>query len=69
MTTKIKKIDKSFYYGILTALNLLALHGEDTIFVELVDMCDVKELVAVAVENGELEWSGLSKHGYSEAAK
>ena len=62
-----KTTDSAFYSGILTALNLLDLHGEDTIYDELVKLCDVRELVAVAKAEEELEWSGLVKHGYAQA--
>ena len=60
-----KATDKAFYSGIITALNLIDLHGRDTIYDELVALCNVEELIAVAKAEGELDWSGLVKHGYA----
>ncbi len=60
------KCDKAFYSGIMTALCLIDLHGQDTIYDELVAQCNKDELVAVATEEGELGWSGLAKHGYAQ---
>ena len=61
--------EKSFYSGIRTALNLLDLHGMDTIYDELVNMCNVPELVKGAIEDGELEFSRLVKHGYATTSQ
>lgn len=59
-----KKNNKDFYAGIITALAIVDLHGEDTIYDEIVNTCDVAELVKHAKQDGELEYSGLVKHGY-----
>ena len=60
-----KKEDKGFYAGIITALNLLDLHGQETIYDELVAMCKLEELIKFALSNDEFEWSGLAKREYA----
>ena len=61
-----KKEDKAFYAGIVTALNLLDLHGQETIYDELVAVCDLEELIKFTVDNDEFEWSGLAKREYAK---
>lgn len=58
-----------FYSGILTALHLLDMHGQDTIYDELVNLCNLKELVSYSVIDGEFDWSGLSKRDYARKVK
>jgi hypothetical protein len=66
---KLSKADKAFYGGILTALAILRIHDQQTIFDEVVGTTDVKELVRYAKEENEMEWSGLADYGYSNADK
>jgi len=61
-----KKENKDFYAGIITTLAIVDLHGQDTIYSEIVEVCDIAELVHYAKEEGELEFSGLEKHGYTQ---
>jgi hypothetical protein len=56
--------DYNFYCGIITALAMLAGHDAETYYVELVEMCDLDELIDVAKRNDEIEFSGLKKYGY-----
>ncbi len=60
--------NSDFYAGIITALAIVNLHGQDTIYDEIVDALgrDVKGLVRHAIKNDELEFSGLEKHGYAQ---
>jgi len=58
--------NKDFYAGIITALALLDLHGQETIYRELVEMCDKKALVRHAIADGEVEYSCLAKYGYTQ---
>ena len=48
-----------FYTGIVTALAVVELHNADTIYDEIVALCDIRELMAHAKANDELQWSGL----------
>jgi hypothetical protein len=52
---------KSFYSGVRTALAVIRLHGEDTIFDEVMDALggDVDEFVQEAKNEGEYEFAGL----------
>ena len=61
-----KSKDKSFYSGIITALAIMNQHGDEVQFDELVNTCDLDDLVRVAVENDELEFSGLAKREYAQ---
>jgi hypothetical protein len=58
--------DRAFYSGIRTALSILALHDQETIFRELVETCSLPELIEAAKEDGELEFSGLIRYGYAK---
>jgi len=57
-----------FYAGIITALAIVDLHGQDTIYDEIIETLgkDVKGLVRHAIKNDELEFSGLAKHDYAQ---
>lgn len=59
-----KEATGDFYAGIISALAVIALHDQETIFREIVDLCDEGELIAHARKNDEMEFSGLSKYGY-----
>lgn len=61
---RISKEDQAFYSGILTALAVVALHDQETVFREIVDIVDEKELIWVAKKNAEMRWSGLSQYRY-----
>jgi hypothetical protein len=56
--------DKSFYLGIIAALGVVKLFDNGVLFDEIVATCNVSELVTVAKENEDMEWSGLAKYGY-----
>lgn len=64
-----RAIDKAelrgFYGGIITALAILKLHDSETQYRDIVEACDVKELVAHARREEELLYSGLVKYGYA----
>ena len=51
----------AFYSGIRTALALIDAHGEDTLYDELVNMCDADELIKYAKRDGEYKFAGLHK--------
>lgn len=61
-----KAMDRGFYLGIITALHIMDMHGDEVQFDELVNVCDLDHLVQVAVEEGELEFSGLAKREYAQ---
>lgn len=69
--SKLTLRDKAFYSGILSALAVIVMHDQETIFREIVNTTDEKELLAVAVMEEEMEWSGLTRYGYgtSKAAE
>ena len=54
----------AFYAGIRTALSVLALHDAETIFREIVETCDVNELITYTQADDEMEFSGLTRYGY-----
>lgn len=57
--------DRGFFGGILTALAIIHLHGEDTIFDEVIGTLDTESLsllIEHAKINDELEWSGLADY-------
>lgn len=68
MKNKISKHDQNFYGGIIAALAVVYLHDAETIFHEIVGTVDVQALVAWAMENEDMEWSGLQTYGYGERA-
>lgn len=53
---------KGLYAGIISALAVVKLHGADTIFEEIVALCDYNELIEHAKREEELEFSGLDKY-------
>jgi len=56
------KNKKDFYAGIISALAVVKLHNADTIHSEIVALCDVKELLAHAKAEGEIEFAGLGEY-------
>lgn len=52
---------QGFHAGIISALAILRLHGAETIWQEVVDLCDTQALLAHAAANDEVEFSGLDK--------
>jgi rubrerythrin len=56
------KNKKSFYSGIISSLAVVRLHNADTIHSEIVALCDLKELLAHAKAEGEIEFAGLGKY-------
>lgn len=58
------KNSDSFYAGMLAALAVVALHDNETIFHEIVELDDAQALVAFAKRDGQLEMSGLARYGY-----
>ena len=60
--------DAALYSGIITALAVVRTADQETLFREIVNLCDEVALIAVARENDELEFSGLVKYGYVEPA-
>lgn len=56
---------QSFFGGILTALAIIHIHGEDTIFDEVIATLGGESLAMLiehAKNNDELEWSGLADY-------
>ena len=47
-------------------MNIMDTHGDEVQFDELVQACDLNELVRAAVENDEFEFSGLAKREYAQ---
>ena len=56
--------DMDFYCGMLSALAIVALYDQETLFREIVNTDDEALLIAVARRTGNMRWSGLSKYGY-----
>lgn len=61
-----KANNDEFYAGILAALAVVALHDKETIFREIVNTTDERELVAFAKRDGAMEFSGLTRYGYGK---
>ena len=59
-----KKNKDEFYEGILRALSIIKKHNAETIFRDVADSVDTKELIRHARKNGQMRWSGLLKYGY-----
>lgn len=69
-TTREEQIRKEgLYLGILSVLPVIALHDAETIYREVVDLCEVDLLVRIARENGEMRFSGLSQYGYGKKVR
>ena len=56
------KNKKDFYAGIISALAVVKLHNADTIHSEIVELCNVDELLSHARAEGEIEFAGLGKY-------
>jgi tetrahydromethanopterin S-methyltransferase subunit A len=63
---KSKLHTQSFYAGILSALAIIAIHDERTLFDEIVSATGAIELVETARKDGVMRWRGLSKYGYGK---
>ena len=57
-------VSDDFYPGILVALTEIAGHDFESVFEQIVDICDRDELVRVARKHGEMRRSGLTRYGY-----
>lgn len=53
---------RDFYAGVISALAVVDLHGMNTIYDEIVSLCNVDELIAHARREDEIEYSGLKKY-------
>lgn len=53
---------KDFYSGIISALAVVKLHNADTIHSEIVELCDLNELLLHAKAEGEIEFAGLGEY-------
>ena len=60
-------LSDDFFRGILTALEILAIHDERTIFDEIVQSAGEKDIIRVARSDGEMRRSGLTHYGYGRA--
>ncbi len=56
--------DEAFIQGMLVALAVVALHDEETIYREIVDLQGSDDLVWVARKHSDMKLSGLSQYGY-----
>jgi len=54
----------AFYAGVLSALAVVVIYDEETIFREIVDAIGEKELIRIARRDGSMRWSGLAYYGY-----
>jgi hypothetical protein len=61
-----KATTKAFYSGILTALNIMDVHGDEVQYDELVGACDLSELVQAAVADDLFEFAGLHTRKYAQ---
>ena len=62
---KLTRHKRDFYNGMLAALAVVASADQETLYREIVETADEKELVAVALsDEGTAEWSGLVRYGY-----
>ena len=57
---------QSFYAGVLSALAIIAIHDERTLFDEIVSTVGETELVKTARKDGAMRWSGLSQYDYGK---
>ncbi|HDZ38487.1 MAG TPA: hypothetical protein ENH62_09420 [Marinobacter sp.] len=63
---KFSKEDEAFLQGMLVALAVVALHDEETIYREIVDLQGEADLVWVARKHSDMKLSGLSQYGYGK---
>ncbi len=68
MTKRTRKEGDAMYAGIITALAVVGLHDQETIFREIVATCDESELINFARRDGSMKFSYLSKYGYGKKA-
>lgn len=59
-------LSEDFYSGVLTALQVIYLHDQETLFREVVETMDARELVAFARRDGAHELCGLVRYGYCD---
>lgn len=59
----------AFYAGVLSALAVVVIHDEETIFREIVDAIGEEELIRIARRDRAMRWSGLSYYGYGHIPK
>lgn len=59
---RIDRDARQFYLGVVAALAIMAIHGQDTIYDEIVEEVGAEELIRVARRDGALKWSGLSDY-------
>jgi len=59
---KPSEIDIGFMAGVACALAVVALHGEDTIFDEIVKSVGEEKLISECRRRGVMRWSGLSDY-------
>ena len=60
-------MNKDFYSGIISALAVVRLHNADTIHSEIVELCDLEELLEFARTEGEIEFAGLEEYEHETA--
>ncbi len=58
--------DEAFIQGMLVALAVVALHDEETIYREIVDLQGETDLIWVARKHSDMRLSGLSQYGYGK---
>lgn len=57
---------EAFIQGMLAVLAVVALHDEETIYREIVDLQGEDDLVWVARKHSDMKLSGLSQYGYGK---
>lgn len=58
--------DEAFIQGILVALAVVAIHDDETIYREIVDLQGEADLVWVARKHSDMKLSGLTQYGYGK---
>lgn len=66
---KFSKEDEAFIKGMLVALSIVALHDEETIYREIVDLQGEDDLIWVARKNSDMTLSGLSQYRYGRTTQ
>lgn len=61
-TGKLSEIDVGFMVGVVCARAVVKVHGQDTIFDEIVASVGEENLLAEARRSGAMRWSGLSDY-------